>query len=310
MIVGEKEINQIFLGIAGLGLKLDAKGANLKIITPNCYEKFLKPVANPQAFLLFNQNDNNLSGEGDQLALKVKNENLSIQPKSEGLDLIFQTDNWTAKFDGHGNFILDTLQIPPKRRMIINGDFSHGEVIGDFSEWENSGFYPLLNMDMKLFVNWLARSGDVILHASGVNVDGHGYVFAGKAGAGKSTLASLLLRNHAVTVLGEDQVILRYLNGRFWIFGTPWHEDPVMCSPQGVPLEKLFFLDRDDKQGVSLIKPIESVTRILQTAFVPFYRQDLMPGILDRLEKLSKQVPGFVLSYQIGSDPWPLIIRA
>jgi len=170
-----------------------------------------------------------------------------------------------------------------------------------------AGFYPLKDMDMKLYVNWLARSGDIILHASGVLVDGKGVAFAGNAGAGKSTLASFLLRNYEVKVLGEDQVVLRYINGRFWIFGTPWHENPEMCSPLGAPLEKLFFLDRGLPNGVSEVKAVECTTRILQTAFIPFYRQDLLPGIMDRLGTLSTQVPAFTLSYSLGTDPWPLI---
>jgi hypothetical protein len=110
--------------------------------------------------------------------------------------------------------------------------------------------------------------------------------------------------------LGEDQVILRYLEGRFWIFGTPWHENSGMCSPIGVPLANLFFLERDSDVGIKPIKPVEGVTRIIQNAFIPFYRSDLLPGIMDRLEHLSKLVPFHLLSYQLGTDPWPLIIKA
>ena len=42
---------QINLSIARLGLELDAQGTDLKIISPQSYGKFLKPVAHQQAFL-------------------------------------------------------------------------------------------------------------------------------------------------------------------------------------------------------------------------------------------------------------------
>jgi hypothetical protein len=308
-LIDEKP-NHALIQVAGLGLELDGRDADLKILPPRCYEEFLKPVGQPQAFLLLTEDGESFPHYADRLVLKIKNQSLDSNEEIANIYPVFHYDNWEIKFDSQGNFILEALRIPPSRRLVINPEFSRGELQGDYSDSEIDGYYPLKDMDMKLFVNWLACSGDIILHASGVIVNGKGYAFAGIAGAGKSTLASFLLQNQAATILGEDQVILRYLDGRFWIFGTPWHENPGMCSPQGVLLEKLFFLDRDWRQGTSMIKPVEGTTRILQTAFVPFYRQDLLPGILARLDRLSSAVPYFVLSYQLGADPWPLIAGA
>ena len=45
---------------------------------------------------------------------------------------------------------------------------------------------------MMIYANWLAASGDVIVHAAGVAADGQGYAFVGPSGAGKSTLATCL----------------------------------------------------------------------------------------------------------------------
>ncbi|MDW7756009.1 MAG: hypothetical protein SCH68_12685 [Brevefilum sp.] len=310
MSKGVKKSNQLSLEIASLGFNLDAQDSDLKIVLPHSYEKFIKPVAQPQAFLLSGQREKNIFIQHDLLILEINNDLVVNDPHFLKILPIFQSEIWAIKFDSHDSFILEALRLPPARRIIINKGFSRGEVQGDFSESNIEGFHPLQDLDMKLFVNWLARFGDIIMHASGVSVDGKGYAFAGVAGAGKSTLAASLLNNHSVTVLGEDQVILRYLDGRFWIFGTPWHENPAMCSPVGVPLEKLFFLNRDAQQGLKAIKPVDGVSSILQTAFIPFYRQDLLPGILERLEHLSNQVPFFSLNYPLGMDPWPLIIKA
>jgi len=124
---------------------------------------------------------------------------------------------------------------------------------------------------------------------------------------GKSTLATTLSSHPQVKILGEDQVILRYLDGQFFIFGTPFHINPDLCSPQGAPLEKLFFLDRNDPDGVRAMAPIDGVTRLLQTAFIPFYLSESMPAILDRLANLADVIPFFSLSYRIGSDVINLI---
>ena len=166
------------------------------------------------------------------------------------------------------------------------------------------------NIENRIFSAWLGSLGDIILHASGVIFDGKGYCFAGDPGAGKSTLAAALASDPGITVLGEDQVVLRYLKDRFWIFGAPWHLNPEMCSPEGIPLSKMFFLDRSLEPGAHLISPLDGITRILQTAFTPFYQPKWIPGILARLELLSQQVPFYNLSYQLGSDPVALITNA
>lgn len=162
---------------------------------------------------------------------------------------------------------------------------------------------------MLLIVNWLAERGDLMLHASGVILDGKGYAFLGKSTAGKSTLAATLAKHHNTLVLGEDQVVLRHLEDKFWIFGTPWHENPEMCSPKGVPLDGLFFLDREAEPGIQEISAFDGVFRIMQTAFVPYYRPELIPGILDNLALLSSEVPFYQLSYELGEDVYSMFSK-
>jgi len=307
VFLNDKKHGQIILSVAGLGLIIKSQAVKENIISPQSYNNFFQPVDQPQAFLQNNKNKTNVYNEKIYLKILVTKEPIPVYPQHLETKLIFQSKNWGIKFDQHGTFILEALRLPPKRRITINPDFSIGKMQVEFSDKLVDGFYPLQDMDMKLFVNWLARFGDIILHASGISIDDKGYAFAGPAGVGKSTLAELLSKKPGLTVLGEDQVVLRYLDGRFWIFGTPWHENPAMCSPMGVPLEKMFFLERDLQPGIVPVKPVEGFTKILQTAFIPFYRQDLLPGILNCLEQLSKQVPFQSLTYQLGTDPSSLI---
>lgn len=303
----ENKTDEITLSIARLGLRLQAQDKDLQLASPPSYQEFVQPAAQPQAFF---HNCSNSESQDDklELILRINNEpiNRSQRPESS----LFRADNWDIWLDENDNFVLEALRLPPARRVTIETGFTRGEIQGNFSSFDYEGIYPLLNLDMKIFVNWLAGFGDLILHASAVVVDGKGYCFSGPAHIGKSTLVESLQRNHDLTVLGEDQVILRFLDGRFWVFGTPWHENPTMCSAQGVPLEKLFFLERCPDSVVKPLKPVDGMARILQNAFIPYYRQDLLPGILDRLELLSSEVPFFSLSYTLGSDPWQAILEA
>ena len=166
------------------------------------------------------------------------------------------------------------LQTPP-RRVTIDPSYQSGTPPTFCAEWQRH--YPC-STDIRITVNWLAL-GDLILHAASIVVGAEGYCFLGESGAGKSTLAAALATEMGVPILGEDQAILRNLDGEFWIFGTPWHERADRCLPQGVPLKKVFFVDRNLAPGIHPITPSEGVQRVLQTAFIPYYLPEKLPLI-------------------------------
>ena len=289
--------NTLALRIAGLDLVLDARDSSLNLAAPFIYEKFLgvhlpfKPA---------------LGTEVMSLTLSVSNECFGVE-KSWGVPVCL-TKIWELWLDENGKHIFISPRQSPPKKVQIDPDFRTGEILGDFSLFKDQAIYPLSSIDIRIMVNWLAGFGDLILHAAGVSVKGQGYCFIGEAGKGKSTLASALVKHDTVTVLGEDQVILRYLDGQFWIFGTPWHEHVEMCPPIGVPLKKIFFLDREMEQVTKPVFPSEGLTRILQTAFVPYYLPDKMQMIIEHLSLLGKEIPFIRLKYKLGSDILPFIL--
>ena len=96
--------------------------------------------------------------------------------------------------------------------------------------------------------------------------------------------------------------MLRKMDGQFQIFGTPWHETTDMCSPVGVPLKKVFFLDRNASQVIAPVRGFDAIVQIMQTAFYPIYRPDVVERILDRLSFLAETVGFYSLAYQRGTD--------
>lgn len=289
------------LRVAGLELWLDAQGPGLRLEAPPAHRRFLQPETSAACDLILRVRDG-LLPEGE----------LQRTP-------LCLSEIWELWRDESGGYVFVAPRGKPPRWVVVDADFTEGEVFGQFASSEGEPLYPLKSLDIRLYANWLAAYGDVILHASGVALDGRGYAFAGAAGVGKSTLAASLMTapeseaedapdvGSGATVLGEDQVILRFLDKQFWIYGTPWHEDPAMCAPLGVRLEKLFFLDRGAPTGVQPLRPIDGVTRLLQTALIPYYRPAAMSAILDRLARLAREVPFYTLSYELGTDVTELV---
>lgn len=293
------------LRVAELVLSLDARGAGLGLTVPAGHVEFIQPESPEDSHQPKLGRSSELSSH---LVLLVRNS--PVPETRAGQTPLCRTEIWELWVDEVGRYVFVAPRALPPCQVKIDPGFATGEVASDFSSNNGNGLYPLQGLDNLIFTNWLAGFGDVILHSSGVVVDGKAFCFVGSAGAGKSTLAAYLAANHAAAVLGEDQLVLRYLGGRFWVYGTPWHLNPAMCSPHGAPLEKLFFLERMGKNQVAPCSSPDGVARLLQTAFIPYYRPAAVTAILDRLTLLAEGVPFHTLAYRLGDDPLALILGA
>ena len=281
---------RIRLNVAALSLVLDAQGSGIRMAVPAAHASFV-------------------SGTADGgLELSVR----SGRPcRREAWRPVFALENaWQLWQDEGGRYVfVPGPFLPPARHVTVDAEFRSGEVVGQFDDGEFPPVpvYPLDGIEIMLFANWLARTGDVILHAAGVESGGRGYAFAGASGAGKSTLAAAFAGTAGTTILGEDNLVLRLLGDRFWVFGTPWHLDTARCAPLGFPLEKIYFLDRTSGEGIGPCAPVDGIARLLQTAFVPYYRPESLEKILGNLALLAAEVPFFTLGYPLGSDPMLLL---
>lgn len=287
----------ISLIVGNLRLIIDSQETGLELELPVVHQKFNHRVA---------AGSSDIHDDIPTLDFKVHNEPF---PGADKLQKhLCKVELWELWLDDQERYVFTQPHQFPSRRVVVDQAFSRGEIWGDFAVNDNTPLYPLLIIDIILFANWLATFNDLMLHAGGVVVDGQGYGFVGSSGKGKSTLVANLADKPGVTVLGEDQVVLRYLDGQFWIFGTPWHLDGRRCSPLGVPLKKLFFLDRNARETFMPVGSFEGIVKLMQTAFVPYYQPEKLGGIMARLSTLAEQVPFYTLAYKLGTDILPEIV--
>ena len=290
-VTGQVTSDRMDLKVAGLGLRLDGRGSGLRLAAPPCHASFL--VGDPA---------------GDSLNLRLRDG--SLLGTDGWQSLFFDRQTWRLWRDGDGRYIfVAPRHSPPPRQVAVDAAFHTGDLIGEFhsSKAAARAIYPLQDLDKVLYANWLAETGDLIVHACGIATEGAGYAFIGPSGAGKSTLATVLASAPSVTVLGEDSVILRREEDRFLLYGTPWHTNLERCSPGGVPLEKLFFLKRAVGRGAEPLGRRAGIERVLQDAYIPYYNRPGVERILDGLSRLAEQVPFYDFDYQLGTDVLGLI---
>lgn len=163
-------------------------------------------------------------------------------------------------------------------------------------------FYPLETIDLLLAIHRFARRGELIAHAAGVAHGGRGYLFAGPAGVGKSTMAELWARCGQATILGEDTVVVDWQEGRAWLHGTPWHENPERCSPMGVPLAAVFLPEHGTEDGATRCGRAEGAAMLLGNCLLPLYDRGAMETLLAGVDRLTAGVPVYRLAFRPGCE--------
>ena len=107
----------------------------------------------------------------------------------------------------------------------------------------------------------LPRRNGLLLHASGVVEAGRGHVFAGRSGAGKTTMVRLLAPRPP---LGDDLVALLPDGDGFRVHATPFAGEygPVAC--RSAPLGRLYFLEQAVENRLSLLDRAAARTLVLR----------------------------------------------
>ena len=85
----------------------------------------------------------------------------------------------------------------------------------------------------------------LVFHGSAVAVGEKAYLFTARSGTGKTTHTNLWLKNILGSyVVNGDKPILRIMDGKVFVCGTPWMGKEAMGCSNNVPLEGLCILHR------------------------------------------------------------------
>jgi hypothetical protein len=183
-----------------------------------------------------------------------------------------------------------------KRILRITRDFTSADLY--FTEpdgaFNDPFFGPIIEL---LMVNYLTRVGSIIVHSCGINYRGKGILFVGESGAGKSTLTRIWNKEAGVEILSDDRIIIRKIDDRYWMYGTPWHGDAHFASPTKIKLEKIFFIKHGQANSARAVSGSFPVLQFLKASFPPFWDKNCMEFAMEFFNDLVAAVPCKELSF-------------
>jgi hypothetical protein len=182
----------------------------------------------------------------------------------------------------------------PYKEATFEPDFTSGEVTLRRACFQPAqGLWPLeYPLDELIVQGLLARGRGAEIHACGIaDAVGHGLLFVGQSGAGKTTLARLWQDACGAPVLSDDRIILRRVGDSFTMYGTPWHGEAALAEPASAPLTRVFFLEHGAVNAILPLTGAEAATRLFACGFPPFHDRDGLDFTLAFLAELATEIP-------------------
>ncbi len=141
------------------------------------------------------------------------------------------------------------------------------------------------------------------LHCSCLEYEDMAYIFTAKSGTGKSTHARLWREVFAdkVTMINDDKPIIRLIDNKFYIYGTPWNGKHHLSNNIKSEIKAIYYLSQGEENKVTKSDPFSSITKILSQTVLPDDKESMV-HLLDMVEKLVSTTPVFDLDCTISHD--------
>ncbi len=159
---------------------------------------------------------------------------------------------------------------------------------------------------LRVLLSWkLLEHQGFLLHAATVIRNGKAYIFTGRSGAGKSTVASLSPQG---TVLTDEISLLRCENGVWRAYGTPfWGEFKAAGSNSSAPVAGIFRLLQASENRVIALRPMAILRTLLPNVLFFSAEAEANRQLLEILSRAATEIDGYNLSFRKNSTFWEVL---
>lgn len=147
--------------------------------------------------------------------------------------------------------------------------------------------FGLNNALMLIFAFAGSYKDTLLIHASLVRNQGYGYAFIAKSGTGKSTHTSLWMKYiEGCDLMNDDNPIIRFINGKPWIYGSPWSGKTPCYRNVKAPLGAITRIDRAKSNSIELSNPIEAFASLLPSCSHMKWDHNIHNKICDTITRI------------------------
>ena len=276
------------LNIAGYNIGIKAADAGHDLV-PSA--RFLRNLSEPA------KTDIQISVHSGSSALPADAEKVFHAPFVEeinGIQIRHKANFWSIWKHGSDLFILTILPLSSSEKNAVlkfSLTTQEWDLWIDGDEKEIDPFeYPL---DGLILYYLTVIKGDIMIHASGVNSKGLGYLFSGMSGRGKSTLAGLW-DNEGAKVIHDDRLIIRKTDSGYRMYNTPVYNND---EPGDSILNKIFIIEHGIENKLVPLKGASAVSHVMANCIQHNWDHGIIAQLLGSVSAMCKTIPVIKLSF-------------
>ena len=222
-------------------------------------------------------------------------------PRYKIADVVFDaqiTYAYTAKLCK--NYEYDGEEKPEFTAIVTANDIAEEKKFGpEFPD----AYLESLALFRKLCDYTLSNKDGIIFHSSAVMVDGEAYLFTAPSGTGKSTHTRLWreMLGDKVVMINDDKPIIRYIDGEFYVYGTPWNGKHHLDTNTRAKIKAICKISQAKENKIVKANSAEMLLTILNQTIRP-PQLDKLDKLLNLIDKLLKKVSLYHLECNISEE--------
>jgi hypothetical protein len=276
------------LGIADYKIRLEAKDESV-LVADKRFRNFLCTHKN----LL----------DEDIVKIQVHNEERRIPSDAEKVyNAVFSADDfphnepdfWSVWKKGNTLYLKITFPSDASGKAILKFSLDSFE----WDLWINSDSlsfdaleYPL---DSLILYYLTVINKDIMVHASGIDYNGRGYLFSGISGKGKTTIAQLW-ENKGGRVIHDDRLIIRRKGQKYIMHNTPVYNNE---GPRSSNLDGIFIIEHGSENIITPLNGAKAVSLMMANCIQHNWERNIIKGLLESVTSLCQSVPVYRLSFK------------
>lgn len=158
------------------------------------------------------------------------------------------------------------------------------------------------------FYKQLVKFNGLMLHSSAIIVDGKAYLFTADKGTGKSTHTGnwrCVFGDERVRVLNDDKPALRYSDGTWYAYGTPWCGKTGQNLNLRAPIAGIAEVIRGERNEIRRMDKQGAVQLLLKQTCIPD-QIEMKMKLLGLIDMLIEQLP--IWELRCTMDPASAIV--
>ncbi len=154
-----------------------------------------------------------------------------------------------------------------------------------------------LNNALMLCYAFAASYYDTLLiHASAVMYGGRAYPFIASSGTGKSTHTSLWLKHiEGAELLNDDNPIVRVIDGKPILYGSPWSGKTPCYRNRQAPLGAITRIDRAPANSIERLAPVQAFASLLPACSSMKWDTVIYGNLCDTITRIIETTPIYTL---------------